>query len=174
MQLWEQILLHSLSQNRLEMEQRFLYKSYFVFCILMRPANSFLKSKNFQLFVKKKFSLLYPDRGIVPRSRYIPRLAPFSSQRWLHWVWNVTPHCNLVSKTSPNLFLETHGVFYMLFFTVVSQAPVKSFALGSQTGKTAVRTVNRVVGSGTIKPFCTLFWCLLTCIINCRWERNIS
>ena len=61
------------------MEQRFLYKSYFVFCTLMRPAISFLKSKNFQLFVKKIFSLLYPDRGIVPRSGYIPRLVPFSS-----------------------------------------------------------------------------------------------
>ena len=61
------------------MEQRFLYKSYFVFCILMRPAISFLKSKNFQLFVKKKCSLLYPDQGILPRSGYIPRLVPFSS-----------------------------------------------------------------------------------------------
>ena len=48
------------------MEQRFLYKSYFVFCIMMRLAISFLKSKNFQLFVKKKFILLYPDRGIYP------------------------------------------------------------------------------------------------------------
>ena len=42
----------------------------FFFCILMRPAISFLKSKNFQLFVKKKFSLLYPDRGIYP-DRYL-------------------------------------------------------------------------------------------------------
>ena len=32
----------------------------------MRPAISFLKSKNFQFFVKKKFSPLYPDRGIYP------------------------------------------------------------------------------------------------------------
>ena len=30
----------------------------------MRFAISFLLSKNFQLFVKKKCSLLYPDRGI--------------------------------------------------------------------------------------------------------------
>ena len=50
----------------------------------MRLAISFLLSKNFQLFVKKKCSLLYPDRGIVPRSGYIPRLVPFSSlfTRW--------------------------------------------------------------------------------------------
>ena len=61
------------------MEQRFFYKSYFVFCVLMRPAISFLKSKNFQVFVKKKFRLLYPDRGIVPRLGYIPRSEPFSS-----------------------------------------------------------------------------------------------
>ena len=40
------------------MEQRFLYKSYFVFCILMRPAITF--------FVKKKFSLLYPDWYLSP------------------------------------------------------------------------------------------------------------
>ena len=66
-------LLQSLSQNQFGMEQRSLYKSYFIFCILMRPGISFLKSKKFQLFVKKKFSLLYPDRGIVPR------LVPFSS-----------------------------------------------------------------------------------------------
>ena len=45
----------------------------------MRPAISFLKSKLFQLFVKKKFSLLYPDPGIVPQLGYIPRLVPFSS-----------------------------------------------------------------------------------------------
>ena len=45
----------------------------------MRLAISFLLSKNFQLFVKKKCSLLYPDGGIVPRSGYIPRLVPFSS-----------------------------------------------------------------------------------------------
>ena len=68
------------------MAQRFLYKSYFVFCILMRPAISFLKSKNFQLFVKKKINLLYPDRGIVPRSGYIPRSVPFSSlPKWGLW-----------------------------------------------------------------------------------------
>ena len=36
------------------------------FCILMRPAISFLKSKNFKLFVKKKFSLLYPDWYLSP------------------------------------------------------------------------------------------------------------
>ena len=30
------------------------------FCILMQSATSFLKSKNFQLFVRKNFSLLYP------------------------------------------------------------------------------------------------------------------
>ena len=61
--LWEQSLLHSLSQNRLGMEQRFLYKSCIVFCILMRPAISFLKSKNFQLFVKKKNQLIIPRSG---------------------------------------------------------------------------------------------------------------
>ena len=44
------------------MQQRFLYKCYFIFCTLMRPAITFLKSKNFRLFVKKRWSLLYPDR----------------------------------------------------------------------------------------------------------------
>ena len=37
-----------------------VYKSNFVFCILMRPAISFLISKNFQLFVKK----VYPPIGV--------------------------------------------------------------------------------------------------------------
>ena len=60
-------LLHSLSQNRLGMEQTevLIQKLLRFFCILMRPAISFLKSKNFQLFAKKKFSL-YPDRYLSP------------------------------------------------------------------------------------------------------------
>ena len=49
------------------MEQRFLYKSCFVFCILMRPAVGFSKSKTFlQLFVTKNFSFLYPNLGFTP------------------------------------------------------------------------------------------------------------
>ena len=54
---------------------RFLYSD--------ATCNQFFKSKNFQLFVKKKFRLLYTDRGIVPRSGYIPRLVPFSSLIYL-------------------------------------------------------------------------------------------
>ena len=53
-----------------------LCKKCYTFEVLMRLklAISFLLSKNIQLFVKKKLSLLYPDRGI-----YIPRSVPFSS-----------------------------------------------------------------------------------------------
>ena len=39
----------------------------------MRLAISFLLSKSFQLFVKKKLSLLYPDRVLYPdRGIYTP------------------------------------------------------------------------------------------------------
>ena len=38
----------------------------------MRPAISFLKSKNFQLFVKKKLSLLYPIRVLYPDQNLSP------------------------------------------------------------------------------------------------------
>ena len=68
----------------------------------MRPAISLLKSKNFQLFVKKKFSLLYPDRGIVPRSGYIPRSVPFSSLF-------IVPHIKITvyAKMMPAVILST-------------------------------------------------------------------
>ena len=37
----------------------YIYKSYFVFCILMRPAISYFNYNHFQFFVKKKFSIIY-------------------------------------------------------------------------------------------------------------------
>ena len=71
------------------MEQRFLYKSYLVFCILMRPAISFLKSKNFQLFVKKQFSLIIiPPIGVLQWCRKV--------SDW--WIWMLKFHSDWQKK----------------------------------------------------------------------------
>ena len=83
------------------MEQGFLYKSYFVFCILMRPAISFFKSKISNFLWKKKFSLLYPDRGIYPIGTC---LQPENL------TWAVTPHPN--DRTAILQVKRTNGYMY--------------------------------------------------------------
>ena len=80
------------------------------FFILMRPAISFFKSKNFQLFVKKKFSLLYPDRIIWKGAKPLECLSCTSSDAensrsaglfWLEFhsdwykLWNILLHMSL-------------------------------------------------------------------------------
>ena len=54
----------------------------------MRHAISFLLSKNFQLFVKKKWSLVYPDRVIYPDRYLSPAwLSQHGQDNWISmWI----------------------------------------------------------------------------------------
>ena len=55
---------------------------FFVFWCEQRPAITFLKSKNFQLFVKKQLSLI-----IIPRSGYCS-----DAEKSDRWIWMLTFH----------------------------------------------------------------------------------